>query len=148
MNTIIKMMIGLAVCSMAFSPANAKINNGNDFLNKQNVELYYDPLGDGVRGTTWSANPLRIQSPNNQSLKPEVMWIHLHSEGYYGLFNQYVEINCKEPVKSHIMTADGEKISLKKSMSYPDTPESTYDTTYPDRIDRAVVESIFSYYCS
>lgn len=135
----------LAITAVALNSTNAKINNGNDFFNNQQVEVFDQPLGDGVRSTTWYAKPLRVQLPENDALKPEVMWLQVYSDGYTGIFNQYVEINCKEPAKSHIMTADGDKISLKKSMSYPDNPR---DKNFTDRIDRDAVGGIFSYYCS
>ncbi|OXL24651.1 hypothetical protein [Psychrobacter sp. DAB_AL32B] len=135
----------LAVTAVSLNSTNAKINNGNDFFNNQQVEVFDQPLGDGVRSTTWYAKPLRVQLPENNALKPEVMWLQVYSDGYTGIFNQYVEINCKEPVKSHIMTADGDKISLKKSMAYPNNPR---DKNFTDRIDRDAVGGIFSYYCS
>ena len=141
------LLTGLAVVTLMLGHANARIHNANDFYSEQNVELYFEPLGDGYRGTTWFAKPLRIDAPKDSSLKPEIMWLHLYSEGYYGFFNQYVIVNCKEPTKSHIRTADGDKISFKQSMAYPNNPEQTHDTTYPYRIDRAVVESIFKHYC-
>ena len=135
----------LAITVFALGSANAKINNGNDFFKNQQVEVFEQPVGDGVRSPTGDAKPLRIQLPENNALKPEVMWLQVYSDGYTGVFNQYVEINCKEPVKSHIMTADGDKISLKKSMAYPDDP---WDKNFTDRIDRDAVGGIFSYYCS
>ena len=129
----------LAITVFALGSANAKFNNGNDFFKNQQVEVFEQPVGDGVRSTTWYAKPLRIQLPENNALKPEVMWLQVYSDGYTGVFNQYVEINCKEPVKSHIMTADGDKISLKKSMAYPDDP---WDKNFTDRIDRDAVGGI------
>ena len=135
----------LAITAVSLSSANAKINNGNDFFKNQQVEVFNQPLGDGVKSTTWYAKPLRIQLPENNALKPEVMWLQVYSTGYTGAFNQYVEINCKEPVKFHIMTADGDKISFKTSMAYPDDP---WDDNFINHIDRDAVGGIFSYYCS
>lgn len=62
-------------------------------------------------------------------------------------FNQYVEIDCKEPIKSYVRTAEGEKIIFKDSMALPNNREKTHDTIYPFRMDRGAVEGIFSYYC-
>ena len=135
----------MALSILLVTSATAKVKNADDFYAHKAVKLYYEPLDH--RGTQWYADPLRINSPENDNLKPENFWLHVYSEGYYGFFNQYVEIDCKEPIKSHVRTADGEKISFKDSMALPNNPEQTHDTTYPFRIDRGAVEGIFSYYC-
>lgn len=35
-------------------------------FNNQQVEVFDQPLGDGVRLTTWYAKPLRIQLPDKK----------------------------------------------------------------------------------
>lgn len=146
MRTVNRSLLYLAMNIFALSSANAAIDNASQFYQNQEVELYYDMI-DSSRGTTWYAKPLRINSPQDNSSKPDNMWLHVWSDGYYGFFNQYVEIDCKNPIKSHVRTADGNKISFKESMSYSDNPETTIDTTYPYRINRGAVEGLFEYYC-
>lgn len=90
MKTLKGLLAFLAITAVSLGSVNAKINNANDFFADQNVEVYDQPAGDGVRSTSWYAKPLRIQAPENESLKPKVMWLHVYSEGFTGNFNQYV----------------------------------------------------------
>lgn len=144
-----KAIIGLALSALSFTTVNATIKNAGDFFNQAEVELFDIPIGDGYRSTTWYSKPFTVDSPSDRSKKPRVMTIFVESTGYYGAFANPVTINCSEPTKSFIhLLNDNKKISLKESMSYPDTPEKTFDTTFKKRIDRDVVEAIFSHYCS
>ena len=126
---------------MGLSSANAKITNAHDFWTK---EFSYEPANADKGDDFWYAKPLRIQAPSDEKLKPQIMWVHLHSTGYSGVFNQYVEINCKEPIKSHIMIGADENMSLKDSMAIDWDP---WNDDYKYRIDRNVVGELFSFYC-
>lgn len=64
--------------------ATAKVKNADYFYAHKAVKLYYEPLDH--RGTQWYADPLRINSPENDNLEPEKFWLHVYSEGYYGVF--------------------------------------------------------------
>ena len=148
MNKFNKVLINIALTSFITStPAIAKVKNANDFFSAQSVEIYNDPLGDGVRSTTWHAKPFVILSPSDRNRKPEVMMVYLSSEGYYGAFGDNVEINCKNPRESYIVsgTLNGKKISFKESMAYPDDP---WDKNFEKRIDRKAVEGLFKHFCS
>ncbi|HAO59186.1 MAG TPA: hypothetical protein DCQ89_02015 [Psychrobacter sp.] len=148
MNILNKILASITLTGLIIStPAIAKIKNADDLFSIEEVEIWDDPVGDGVRSTTWTAKPFVILSPSDRKLKPEVMMLYVSATGYEGVFENLVQIDCKNPVKSHVVDGNpnGRNISFKESMAYPDDP---WDENFGKRIDRKAVEGLFRHFCS
>lgn len=142
-----KILGGLLIASLATStPAVAKIKTVDEFLKEDKVMIYSSPVVNSSNSTNWYANPYAVLSPTKRHLKPEIMMIYVSSEGYSNGFENLVQLNCKNPIQSHIVhdPLNDRSISFKESMAYPNNRS---DKNFVNRLDRGAVEALFNRYC-
>ena len=112
------------------------------YFNEENVEIYEYKLDS--RSNSWYASPYYVMSVNKKTKKPDLISISVSADGYSGVFNDLVVIDCIIPKESFIDRGDNGTISLKDSMAINATP---YDESYKDHIAREAVNALFKRYC-
>lgn len=124
--------------------ANAKAMTSQEILKLKDVIIYEEPVTETEKTTDWYASPIMVMNENAKTKKPEAIFFFVKSTGYYGAFENHVQINCVNPSESFVKMDNNKTISLKTSMAFEENP---YDDNFKYRIDRKAVEGIFAKFC-